>query len=78
MYSQLTGGCFDITSRPLSQLWKNTMKFGSFPDAGDIERMRALVNYRDIVLDNERLTVMLRHKGQQLDLGAVAKGYAAD
>ena len=78
MYSQLSGGCFDITSRPLSQLWKNTMKCGELPDEGGISRIRALVNYKDIILDSERRTVMLRHKGQQLDLGAVAKGYAAD
>ena len=35
-------------------------------------------SHKDIILDSERRTVMLKHKGQQLDLGAVAKGYAAD
>ena len=78
MYSQLTRGCFDITSRPLSQLWKNAMKCGRLPDESDIERIRARADYRDIILDSESRTVMLKHKGQQLDLGAVAKGYAAD
>lgn len=78
VYSQLTGGCFDITSRPLSQLWKNAMKCGELPNTNDLFKVKALVNYNDIILDSERRTVMLRHKGQQLDLGAVAKGYAAD
>lgn len=78
MYSQLTDGCFDITSRPLSQFWKNAMKCSELPDSGSIDSVRELVNYRDIILDNASRTVMLRQKGQQLDLGAIAKGYAAD
>ncbi len=32
MYSRLTDGLFDITSRPLSQLWKNAVKCGQLPD----------------------------------------------
>ena len=78
LYSQLTDGFFDVTSRPLSQLWKNTMKCGELPDRDDIFKVKSLVNYKDIILDCERRTVMLKNKGQQLDLGAVAKGYAAD
>ena len=78
MYSQLTDGCFDITSRPLSQLWKNAMKCGEFPDSSDISSVMKTVGYKDIILDSASRTVMLRQKGQQLDLGAVAKGYAAD
>lgn len=78
VYSQLTGGCFDITSRPLSQLWKNAMKCGELPNAKDLFKVKALVSYNGIILDSERRTVMLKKRGQQLDLGAVAKGYAAD
>ena len=78
MYSQLTRGCFDITSRPLSQLWKNAMKCGELPNTNDLFKVKTLVNYNDIILDSERRTVMLKNKGQQLDMGAIAKGYAAD
>lgn len=78
MYSGLTDGLFDITSRPLSQLWKNAVKCGQLPDESMIDEARKLVGCKDIVLDYEKRTVMLKNKGQQLDLGAVAKGYAAD
>lgn len=78
MYSRLTDRLFDITSRPLSQLWKNAVKCGQFPDENTLNEARKLVNYRDIILDYQKRTVMLKNKGQQIDLGAIAKGYAAD
>ena len=78
MYSEITGGSFDITSGPLSQLWKKTIKHGQLPDERTLNEARKLVNYSDIILDYEKHTVMLKNKGQKLDLGAVAKGYAAD
>ncbi|WP_303803922.1 FAD:protein FMN transferase [Ruminococcus flavefaciens] len=78
MYSRLTDGLFDITSRPLSQLWKNAVKCGQLPDDSILDEARKLVDYRDIILDYQKRTVMLKNKGQQIDLGAIAKGYAAD
>lgn len=76
--SETTGGCFDITSRPLSQCWKNTIKSGRMPDEASLLQAHESVNYQDIILDRKKRTVMLKHKGQQLDLGGIAKGYAAD
>ena len=78
MYSRLTDGLFDITSRPLSQLWKNAVKCGQLPDISTLNEARKLVNYKDIILDYKKRTVMLKNKGQQIDLGAIAKGYAVD
>ena len=77
-YSEMTGGCFDITARPLSQIWKNAVRSGMLPENREVQNARSLVNYKDIVLDHAQRTVMLRRKGQQLDLGGIAKGYAAD
>ena len=77
-FANLTDGCFDITSRHLSQLWKDAMKSSVFPDDAAIQYARSFVNYQDIILDSAQCTVMLKHKGQQLDLGGIAKGYAAD
>ena len=78
MYSRITDGLFDITSRPLSQLWKNVVKFGQLPDENTLKEARKLVNYKDIILDYPKRMVMLKNKWQQIDLGAIAKGYAAD
>lgn len=77
-FSVLTDGLFDISSRPLSQLWKKTIKEGQLPKGFDIIKAAMLCDYKDIILDSDEHTVMLRKRGQQLDLGAIAKGYAAD
>lgn len=36
------------------------------------------VNYRDMLLNPEKMSVRLRHRGQGIQLGGIAKGYAAD
>ena len=77
-YSQLTNGLYDITTRPLSELWKTSITAKVLPGAYMIDAAAALVNYKDIVLNSADRSVMLKRRGQQLDLGAIAKGYAAD
>lgn len=77
-YSKLTHGRFDITSRPSSELWKASIAAKKLPDSYHIEAAASMVDYRNILLNNCDCSVMLRHCGQQLDLGAIAKGYAAD
>lgn len=77
-YAQQTNGMFDITVHPLSMLWKNAIKQKALPSDAAITQKRELTNFRDILIDSDKSTVMLRHSGQALDLGAIAKGYAAD
>ena len=77
-YSRMTGGVYDITTRPVSALWKSAIASRMLPMPYEIERAAALTDSRDILLDPVRRAVMLRRRGQQLDLGAIAKGYAAD
>ncbi|MDK2855659.1 MAG: FAD:protein transferase [Bacillota bacterium] len=77
-YSELSGGAFDVTVRPLVVLWGIGKKDKYVPDAAAIERARALVNWRDLILDEKARTVYLRRPGMGIDLGGAAKGYAAD
>ena len=77
-YSRLTNGRYDITTRPSSLLWKKAIAAKTLPEHEAITQAAALTDYRDILLDREHHRVMLRRPGQQLDLGAIAKGYAAD
>ena len=76
--SVLTDGCFDVTAGPICMLWKQALSQKTFPQKEDIRRAAALTDYRDIRIDRENSAVMLRRNGQSIDLGAVAKGYAAD
>jgi len=78
--SEQTEGTFDITFGALSGLWKFDYqdKDESVPDGRDIQQRLALVNYRDVVVDDTDGTAMLRRKGMRVNLGGIGKGYAVD
>ncbi len=74
-YGELTDGAFDITIAPLSQLWdfKNNTRV---PEANDIKTALSHVNYKNILIDDN--TVTLKDPEASIDLGGIAKGYMAD
>ncbi len=71
-------GAFDVTVGPIVRLWRRARKIVQMPDPDDLARARALVGYDKVRLDPKAHTVQLLKKGMQLDLGGIAKGYAAD
>lgn len=75
-YSQLSGGSFDITIAPLSELWDIKNNPGNIPDQSAIDEARSHVNYKNVVLEGS--TVSLKDPEAAIDLGAIAKGYIAD
>lgn len=77
-FSSLSGGAFDITTRPLSSLWDFGKKDCHPPKEKEIQKMLRLVDYRDLILDESDTSAYLRRPGQSVDLGGIAKGYAAD
>lgn len=74
--SEKTGGAFDPTIGPVMRLWDFHAK--KMPADEDIRRNLRLVNFRDVVVDRKGSTVFLKRKGMQIDLGGIAKGFAAD
>lgn len=77
-FSEMSSGAFDITVRPLVELWGIGRKKNFIPDKHEINKVKKLVNYRDVLLDNAGSGAALRNAGQAVDLGGIAKGYAAD
>ena len=77
-FARDSDGAFDVTAGPLSLLWRQARRQNALPDAGRIEAARALVGHTKLELDAARRTVRLRQPGMQLDLGGIAKGFAAD
>lgn len=75
-YSALSGGLFDLTIGPLTDLWDITGENPQVPQKEEIQRALELVDYRDVLLREEDHGVMLRRRGQKLNLGGVAKGMA--
>lgn len=77
-YSQLSGGRFDISIGPLVKLWNIGTEYARVPSDEEINDKKKLVNYNDVILNENEKTVMLKKEGMILDLGGIAKGYAAD
>jgi thiamine biosynthesis lipoprotein len=73
-----SGGAFDVTVGPVVRLWRRARKTQRLPDPDKLAAARALVGYRNVVLDARARSVRLLKPGMQLDLGGIAKGYAAD
>ncbi|APH16939.1 apbE family protein [Clostridium sporogenes] len=78
IYSEKTKGSFDITVEPLVSLWGIGTDKARIPSKDEISNALKLINYKDVVMNEKESTVMLKRKGQAIDLGAIAKGYAAD
>ncbi|MDR0448298.1 MAG: FAD:protein FMN transferase [Treponema sp.] len=80
-YAEVSGGAFDPTLGPLIKLWGIGTENPRIPSDGEIRNTLDLVDWRDLELTGtggtER-TAFLKKQGMSLDLGAIAKGYAAD
>jgi len=77
-FSEISEGAFDITVGPYVRLWRFSRKRKVLPAPADIEKARATVGWRKLRLDAKAKTVTLLVPGMRLDLGGIAKGYAAD
>jgi thiamine biosynthesis lipoprotein len=77
-YAELSNGAFDPTVGPLVKLWGIGSENPRLPGADEIREALSLINWRDLLIDRETGTVFLQRPGMALDLGAIAKGYAAD
>ena len=77
-YSKILEGTFDPTIRPLVELWNIGTKEEVIPKKSQIEEILKLVNYNDVILDESNHSIMLKNKKQALDVGGIAKGFAAD
>ncbi len=71
-------GDFDPTIGALTLLWGWGSADGpAVPPEEEIEAMIDLVDYDKINFDDENTAVSLAEEGMELDLGAIAKGYAS-
>ncbi len=77
-YSKLSNGAFDLTIEPIVKLWGIGTEDARVPEKEEITSLLNLVNYEDLKLDESTNKVQLNKKGQAIDLGGIAKGYAGD
>ena len=74
-YSKTSGGSFDITIKPICNLWDINGDNPRVPSREEIGNALQYVDYRKIVINDGKLILP---EGMALELGAIAKGYAAD
>ncbi|GAA0178139.1 FAD:protein FMN transferase [Clostridium sediminicola] len=77
-YSNLSEGNFDITIGPLVQLWGIGSESAKVPSQKEIDKATSKIDYTKILIDEEKQTIQLSEEGMVIDLGGIAKGYAAD
>ena len=78
--SDWTGGKFDVTFGVMSGLWKFDYQNedDSIPDPAEVARRRTLINFHDLILDQNNGTAFLRREDMVVNLGGIGKGYAVD
>lgn len=77
-FSRITDGAFDITVKPLVDLWQIAEKDKKLPNDEDIKLALAHTGYDKVMLDDTACTIAFKKEDMALDLGGVAKGYATD
>ncbi|MBU8913193.1 MAG: FAD:protein FMN transferase [Spirochaetales bacterium] len=77
-FSESSGGAFDVTVHPLVRLWGIGTESAAIPDAEQLSAALELVDYRAVQMDPEDTAILLPRPGMGVDVGGIAKGYAAD
>lgn len=77
-YSACCQGAFDVTAGPLAALWSVLKRTSEPPIVSEIKKLLPLVDYTGLILNEGTKTAGLKKAGQSVDLGGIAKGYAAD
>lgn len=76
--SERSEGAFDVTIGPVVDLWRNARRTQRLPDPRELKDALSRVGWEKVQLDAQKRTVKLTTTGMRLDLGGIAKGYAAD
>ena len=74
--SAASDGAFDVTVQPLWTLYANSADAGRLPGTDDIDRIRKYVDWRRVVVSDDR--IQLKGSGTAITLNGIAQGFAAD
>lgn len=77
-FSEMCNGAFDVTIAPLVKKWGIFTEKQRVPSRIEIDNSLSLIGYKEVLIDDNSKIVKLSREGQMVDLGAIAKGYAAD
>jgi len=77
-FARASDGAFDITVQPLVRLWGIGTDHAGIPDPEDIRAALQVVGYENVRVDEDAGTIELLVPGSGIDVGGIAKGFAAD
>ncbi|WP_027339292.1 FAD:protein FMN transferase [Halonatronum saccharophilum] len=77
-YARLTEGAFDPTVGPLVRLWGINTDEARVPSQEEIDETLELIGYNKVEFNDENNEIFLTKEGMKIDVGGIAKGYAAD
>lgn len=73
-----TDGSFDVTIRPVADLWGFIWKEYRLPKAEELEKVMPNVGFKSIKVNAAQRTVRFLKPGVSIDLGGIGKGFAVD
>ena len=77
--STVTQGAFDITYGSIDKsLWSFDIHMTALPDQQTALKAVERINYKNVLVDDDAGTVMLKMEGMRIGFGGIGKGYAAD
>jgi thiamine biosynthesis lipoprotein len=76
--SRASDGAFDVTIGPLTKLWRRARRWKELPEPDALASARNSVGFQFLKLDQAARTAQLLKPNMRLDLGGIAKGFAAD
>ena len=77
--SDLTQGAFDITYGSIDKsFWNFDVNMTSLPSKEKALESVKLINYKNVMLEEDKCTVFLLNTGMRVGFGGIGKGYAAD
>ena len=76
--AEASGGAFDVTVRPLIEVWGKARKEKTVPAEEEIRSALIIVGYKNLSLDRGNKRIRYRKPGMSVDLGGIAKGYVLD
>lgn len=76
--SDLTNGLFDISYASVDKIWYFNKPMNNLPDSTEVIKSVSKINYKNIIINEEKSTVFLVKKGMKIGFGSIGKGYVAE
>ena len=75
-----TNGAVNMAIGPVTSIWREYISRGEevLPSLDKLQAAGALTSITDVIINEEKNTVFLRHAGMSLDVGSIGKGFAIE